>query len=101
MSDLKLRDYQQEAIDNWFDNGNFGIFEMATGTGKTFTALSAFKRLSDEHDRFLTVIACPQLHLIDQWIKDIKKFHDSDIVVFASANHKRLSQLKELRADFS
>lgn len=101
MSELKLRDYQVEAIDNWFDNGNFGIFEMATGTGKTFTALSAFKKLSDEHDKFLTVIACPQLHLIDQWIKDIKQFHDSDIVVFASANHKRLKELKELRVDFS
>lgn len=101
MSELKLRDYQIEAIDNWFDNGNYGIFEMATGTGKTFTALSAFKKLADKYDKFLTVIACPQLHLIDQWIKDIKKFHDSDIVIFASANHKRLHDLKELRADFS
>ena len=101
MSSFKLRDYQVEAIENWFDNGNFGIFEMATGTGKTFTALSAFKKLSDLHDKFLTVIACPQLHLIDQWIKDIKKFHDSDIVVFSSANSKRLSNLKELRTDFS
>lgn len=101
MSSLKLRDYQIEAIDNWFDNGNFGIFEMATGTGKTFTALSAFKKLADMHDKFLTVIACPQLHLINQWLDDIKKFHDSDIVVFSSVNHKRISQLKELRADFS
>lgn len=101
MSSLKLRDYQVEAINNWFDNDNFGIFEMATGTGKTFTALSAFKRLSDEYDKFLTVIACPQLHLINQWIKDIKKFHDSDIVVFSSSNNKRFKDLKELRADFS
>lgn len=101
MSSLKLRDYQVEAIDNWFNNSNLGIFEMATGTGKTFTALSAFKKLSDLHDKFLTVIACPQLHLIDQWIKDIKKFHDSDIIVFASANSKRFSDLKELRSDFS
>lgn len=32
MSSLKLRDYQVEAIDNWFNNNNFGIFEMATDT---------------------------------------------------------------------
>ena len=101
MSSLKLRDYQVEAIENWFANDNFGIFEMATGTGKTFTALSAFKKLSDLHDKFLTVIACPQLHLIDQWIKDIKLFHDSDIIVFASSNSKRFHQLKELSFDFS
>ena len=60
MSELKLRDYQVEAIDNWFNNDNFGIFEMATGTGKTFTALSAFKKLSDEHDKFL-----PLLHVLN------------------------------------
>ena len=101
MLSLKLRDYQIEAINNWFDNGNFGIFEMATGTGKTFTALSAFKRLSDEYDKFLTVIACPQLHLINQWINDIKKFHDSDIIVFSSSNNNRFKDLKALWADFS
>lgn len=101
MSKIQLRDYQIEAIDNWFNNNNFGIFEMATGTGKTFTALSGFKKLSDEYDKFLTVIACPQLHLINQWIEDIKKFHDSDIIVFSSTNHKRLHDLKELIADFS
>lgn len=101
MSSLKLRDYQVEAINNWFDNDNFGIFEMATGTGKTFTALSAFKQLSDTCDKLVTVIACPQLHLIDQWIKDIKMFHDSDMIVFSSVNSKRLADLKNLRMDFS
>lgn len=101
MASLKLRDYQIEAIDSWFNNDNCGIFEMATGTGKTFTALSAYKKLADMHDKFLTVIACPQLHLIDQWVKDIKKFHDSDIVIFASANSKRFKDLKNLRMDFS
>ena len=36
---FELRDYQKEAIDNWIDAGKRGIFEMATGTGKTFTSL--------------------------------------------------------------
>ena len=101
MLSLKLRDYQIEAIDNWFDNDNVGIFEMATGTGKTYTALSAFKRLSESHDKLLTVIACPQLHLINQWVDEIKKFHDSEILVFSSTNYKRVKELKELRIDFS
>lgn len=38
---LQLRDYQDEAIAAWFANACHGILEMATGTGKTITALSA------------------------------------------------------------
>ena len=40
-SDIKPREYQKEAIDNWIKAGYKGFFEMATGTGKTFTGLFA------------------------------------------------------------
>ena len=86
MCSLKLRDYQIEAINNWFENSCRGIFEMATGTGKTFTALSAFKKLSDSKNKFLTVIACPQLHLINQWIVDIEKFLSSLMIYLKLLN---------------
>lgn len=48
-----LRDYQEEAIKNWVRNGYKGIFDMATGTGKTLTALGAISKLSES----LTVFA--------------------------------------------
>ena len=38
--DIKLREYQKEAINKWFKNKFNGILEMATGTGKTITAKS-------------------------------------------------------------
>jgi len=37
---VKLYPYQEDAIANWLKAGQKGIFEMATGTGKTITALS-------------------------------------------------------------
>ena len=80
-SKIKLRDYQNEAIKNWFNNDCCGLLEMATGTGKTFTALSCFKELADSKDKLVTVIACPQSHLIDQWVKDVKIFHDGKIII--------------------
>ena len=95
-SSIKLRDYQIEAIDSWFDNNCRGIFEMATGTGKTFTALSCYKKLSNVTDRLLTVIACPQSHLIDQWVNEIKKFDDVDIVIASSKNSKWKEDLGNL-----
>ena len=95
-SNIKLRDYQIEAIDSWFDNNCRGIFEMATGTGKTFTALSCYKKLSNDNDRLLTVIACPQSHLIDQWKNEIKKFDDVDIIIASSKNSKWKRDLGDL-----
>lgn len=97
---IKLRDYQKEALDSWFDNKCNGIFEMATGTGKTFTALSCFKKLSDSKERLLTVIACPQSHLIDQWVKDVEKFHDNEIVIASGKNYKWKKDFKQLMRDF-
>ena len=36
---IKLRDYQEEAIQAWIDNDYHGFYVMATGTGKTWTAI--------------------------------------------------------------
>ena len=93
---IKLRKYQNEAIDKWFNNDCRGIFEMATGTGKTLTSLACFKKLLDNKNKILTVIACPQLHLIDQWINDLEKFYDGDILIVSSKNPGWESKLKEL-----
>ena len=66
---VKLRDYQVEAIEAWFNNDCKGIWEMATGTGKTITALSALARLREEKKRLFVLIVCPYQHLVDQWNK--------------------------------
>ena len=42
---LELRDYQHDAVNKWFENDRRGIFEMATGTGKTWTAIKCIKRI--------------------------------------------------------
>lgn len=96
---FKLRDYQEEAVNSWFNHECRGLFEMATGTGKTFTALSCFKRLSDKENKLITVISCPQLHLIDQWVEDVEKFHNEDIIIAASTNSNWKYDLKSLKND--
>ncbi len=69
-----IRSYQKEAIQNWFDNNCRGIFNMATGTGKTITAVYAIKKLFDkEQSKKVLVIAVPLQHLVeDPWIKTIE-----------------------------
>ncbi|MFH8752857.1 DEAD/DEAH box helicase family protein [Streptomyces rimosus] len=77
---LKVRDYQKQAVQNWFHNQCRGILRMATGTGKTLTALSAASQLgtllrkNDAFASLLTVVVAPYQHLVDQWAKDIEWF---------------------------
>ncbi|KAF0197164.1 MAG: type III restriction protein res subunit [Bacillota bacterium] len=73
-SNVQLYDFQQKGIDNWFSNGCRGLFEMATGTGKTFTSLAAAVRAHGERGSLLIIVAAPFNHLVDQWNEEAKKF---------------------------
>ena len=66
---IRLFYHQEEAIESWISNGMIGIFEMATGTGKTFTALGCLKKSSKNFQKLVVVITCPYQHLIQQWKK--------------------------------
>lgn len=86
---LKLHPYQSEAIENWERNGFVGIYDMATGTGKTLTALASLERIYDRLDGNLcAIILCPYIHLVLQWIEDIEKFGMKPIVAFGSSPQK-------------
>ena len=84
-NDLVLRTYQSEAIDAWFENGCRGLWEMATGTGKTITALSALARLREEKDHLFVLIVCPYQHLVDQWYEEVVRFGFEPIRAYKSA----------------
>ena len=69
-----LHDFQKLAIEAWQAAGFQGVFEMATGTGKTFTSLSAAHMLLQNHDQLAVVILVPFLHLLDQWKQNCEEF---------------------------
>ncbi|MBG9797117.1 DEAD/DEAH box helicase family protein [Brevibacillus laterosporus] len=84
---LKLHDYQVQAIDNWEQNNYHGIFDMATGTGKTLTGLGAIARLSSHVQHNLAVIiVCPYQHLVEQWVEDIVKFNINPIIGYSNSS---------------
>ena len=77
----ELREYQKIAITKWLENGGSGIFEMATGTGKTFTAIGCIKSMQEKHERLLVIIAVPYDNLLDQWKKELLSWNiDSKIL---------------------
>ncbi len=64
---IQLREHQHDAINKWIENDSRGLLEMATGTGKTFTAFGCISQIQKSHNRTVTVIACPLKHLVEQW----------------------------------
>ena len=71
---VTLREYQDKAYKMWHDNGCHGILAMATGTGKTYTALASFQMLHKERGRLFVILLVPYLHLIDQWLQHCNDF---------------------------
>ncbi len=75
MPEVKLRDYQVKAVGAWKANNYHGLLEMATGTGKTITAVSAYENILNNEDKLILLVICPYSHLPAQWKSTIEKMH--------------------------
>jgi DNA phosphorothioation system restriction enzyme len=71
--EINLRTYQKEAINNWFKNKNRGILAMATGSGKTITAISIAVELYKQLGSIVVIVLCPFINLAEQWFDEFKK----------------------------
>ncbi len=96
-SGLILRDYQEEAILEWEKNGRKGIFEMATGTGKTITAISAAVNVYKKENRLALIVLVPYIHLVDQWVEDLFDFGFQPILCYESVNMWKFSASAKVR----
>lgn len=86
---FKLHDYQDEAITEWQKRNYRGIFDMATGTGKTYTGLGALTTLSKNlGHKLAAIIVCPYQHLVEQWVEDILKFNIDPIIGYSDSSQK-------------
>ena len=97
-----FREYQTDAIDTWRDHGYRGIFDMATGTGKTYTGLGAVVRLFEEKKRLAIIIVCPYQHLVEQWVEDIELFNMRPTIGYSASKQKNWKKrLQDDILDFS
>ena len=84
-----LRKYQNDAINEWENSNYVGVFDMATGTGKTLTALGASIRLYNHLDNLAIIIICPYTHLVEQWVEDLENYNFNPIVGYGSMKNKK------------
>ena len=68
---------------------------MATGTGKTWTAIYSAKELLKSSNAMI-VICAPYKHLIKQWAQDLEKaFKQAKIIMVSSENPSWEQQLTQ------
>lgn len=72
---LSLFPHQERAVDAWKTNGCSLLMEMATGTGKTRTAIGCLLDKLNDGETLLTIVATPQNTLSRQWREDFKKLN--------------------------
>ena len=77
-----LYPFQEDAINEFVMNGYHHFFEMATGTGKTFTSVRTIKRVMEQEKKIFMIICVPQLDLQTQWLKALNDEGFDDVLLF-------------------
>lgn len=71
---FELRPYQADAIRAWSKAGGKGIFAMATGSGKTLTALTLASKVAEKNRPLVLIVVCPFINLCRQWLREMAAF---------------------------
>jgi superfamily II DNA or RNA helicase len=86
---FELFPHQVDAIHSWIKAGYKGLFKLATGSGKTFTSISALVELYEQrHIQKLptfVVISVPYIELANQWVKELTPFNITAIQCYESS----------------
>ncbi len=93
---FKMKEHQIAALDAWRAKGDFqGVFDLATGAGKTITAIHGIVKLSEAIDGLACVIAVPYQNLADQWVDILSVFNIYPVRAYVSRGNWE-EKLREL-----
>jgi superfamily II DNA or RNA helicase len=80
--------HQVAALAAWTERGRRGIFEHATGSGKTFTALCAIRDSLERGE--VTLVLVPSELLLEQWKSELMAtFADADLQLLVCGGGNR------------
>lgn len=83
---LELRPYQIDAVRAWSKAGGKGIFAMATGSGKTLTALILASKVAEKNRPLVLIIVCPFINLCKQWLREMAAFGLEPVACYEGKN---------------
>lgn len=91
------RKYQITAFENWKNNNQKGLFAMATGTGKTLTALNCLLQIYNKSKYYKAIILVPTITLAEQWERECKKFNFNNIIKVCSKYPQWKSEIDRIK----
>ena len=68
-NNLKLRDYQEDAIKNWINSEMRGCVILPTGAGKTVVGIKAIEKVNSS-----ALVVVPTIDLMDQWTENLFRY---------------------------
>jgi superfamily II DNA or RNA helicase len=83
-TDYDLRDYQQDALDQWRAADERGVLELPTGSGKTVIAVAAMAALSVP-----TLVVVPTVDLLEQWRRELRTEFDVPVGQFGGGEQRQ------------
>lgn len=93
--------HQGAAVDAILKHGG-GILSIATGGGKTLTALIAASELQQRnHGHLCVVVLAPSRPLVSQWATDVRGFGVEPVTLSGMSNHKRIAELERISVAFN
>jgi superfamily II DNA or RNA helicase len=95
----RLMPHQANAIELWEKAGRRGVFEHATGSGKTFTAIEAIKKHLITGEPALVLVPSQLLH--EQWKREILEEIPDASVLMAGSGHIKWKERGRLRSQTS
>jgi superfamily II DNA or RNA helicase len=101
--------HQMDALRSWSGNEYQGIFKLATGAGKTITAMYAVAKVFESNRssrKVALIVAVPYIALAEQWIKELKIFNMNPIPCYGARDswesrlNSSISQLNFSKIEF-
>jgi superfamily II DNA or RNA helicase len=80
-SEIKLRSYQREALQNWMNANKRGIIVLPTGAGKTLVGIAAIAELKQS-----SLVVVPTIELMDQWALRVQKYLSFDVGLYGGGD---------------
>lgn len=83
--EFQVLPHQRDALQRWRANDLQGILALATGAGKTVTAIYGAVRVFESARRLFMIVAVPYQSLADQWVEVLREFNIVAIECYGSA----------------
>ena len=89
--------YQVDAYKSWVKNNYKGLFAMATGTGKTLTAINCILNEWNKSKVLKNIFIVPGKELVEQWSEELKQSNFNSIFKWYSTNNRLKGDIDMIR----